>query len=194
MLVHKKKNVTQAEQRLTENRIAAEEKFQDLMNKIAEQGAVKRPQTLQEERDATLEILNGLYQTALQLAKQSGENTNNVEIAYQTARQNILKDFADKELAKTKELEEQKAQARQEYGLDTFEDQYAARRKKIENDSVLNEQERQQALTLLDQQAEEHRLQIRQQYGLASQQELYNAELDQLKMHLQNKEISEARI
>ena len=90
-----------------------------------------------------------------------------------------------------KKAEEQKAQARQEYGLDTFEDQYAARRKKIESDTLLNEQERQQALTLLDQQAEEHRLQIRQQYGLVTQQDLYNAELDQLKMHLQNKEISE---
>ena len=185
------KNVTQAEQGLAESRIAVEEKYQELMNKIAEQGAVKQTQTLQEERDVKLDFLNGYYQAALQLAKQNGEDTNNVETAYQTARQNILKEYADKELAKVKELEERKAQARQEYGLDTFEDQYAARRKKIENDSLLNEQERQQALTLLDQQAEEHRLQIRQQYGLASQQELYNAELDQLKMHLQNKEISE---
>ena len=185
------KNVTQAEQGLAESRIAAEEKYQELMNKIAEQGAVKQTQTLQEERDVKLDFLNGYYQAALLLAKQNGEDTNNVETAYQTARQNILKEYADKELAKVKELEERKAQARQEYGLDTFEDQYAARRKKIENDSLLNEQERQQALTLLDQQAEEHRLQIRQQYGLASQQELYNAELDQLKMHLQNKEISE---
>lgn len=185
------KNVTQAEQGLAESRIAAEEKYQELINKIAEQGAVKQTQTLQEERDVKLDFLNGYYQAALQLAKQNGEDTNNVETAYQTARQNILKEYADKELAKVKELEERKAQARQEYGLDTFEDQYAARRKKIENDSLLNEQERQQALTLLDQQAEEHRLQIRQQYGLASQQELYNAELDQLKMHLQNKEISE---
>ena len=185
------KNVTQAEQGLAESRIAAEEKYQELINKIAEQGAVKQTQTLQEERDVKLDFLNGYYQAALQLAKQNGEDTNNVETAYQTARQNILKEYADKELAKVKELEERKAQARQEYGLDTFSDQYAARRKKIEDDSVLNEQERQQALTLLDQQAEEHRLQIRQQYGLASQQELYNAELDQLKMHLQNKEISE---
>ena len=185
------KNVTQAEQGLAESRIAAEEKYQELMNKIAEQGAVKQTQTLQEERDVKLDFLNGYYQAALQLAKQNGEDTNNVETAYQTARQNILKEYADKELAKVKELEERKAQARQEYGLDTFEDQYAARRKKIENDSLLNEQERQQALTLLDQQAEEHRLQIRQQYGLVTQQELYNAELDQLKMHLQNKEISE---
>ena len=185
------KNVTQAEQGLAESRIAAEEKYQELMNKIAGQGEVKQTQTLQEERDVKLDFLNGYYQAALQLAKQNGEDTNNVETAYQTARQNILKEYADKELAKVKELEERKAQARQEYGLDTFEDQYAARRKKIENDSLLNEQERQQALTLLDQQAEEHRLQIRQQYGLASQQELYNAELNQLKMHLQNKEISE---
>ena len=185
------KNVTQAEQGLAESRIAAEEKYQELMNKIAEQGAVKQTLTLQEERDVKLDLLNGYYQAALQLAKQNGEDTNNVETAYQTARQNILKEYADKELAKVKELEEQKAQARQEYGLDTFEDQYAARRKKIENDTLLNEQDRQQALTNLDQQAEEHRLQIRQQYGLASQQELYNAELEQLKMHLQNKEISE---
>lgn len=185
------KNVTQAEQGLAESRIAAEEKYQELMNKIAEQGEVKQTQTLQEERDVKLDFLNGYYQAALQLAKQNGEDTNNVETAYQTARQNILKEYADKELAKVKELEERKAQARQEYGLDTFEDQYAARRKKIESDTLLNEQECQQALTLLDQQAEEHRLQIRQQYGLVTQQELYNAELDQLKMHLQNKEISE---
>ena len=185
------KNVTQAEQGLAESRIAAEEKYQELMNKIAEQGTVKQTLTLQEERDVKLDFLNGYYQAALQLAKQNGEDTNNVETAYQTARLNILKEYADKELAKVKELEEQKAQARQEYGLDTFEDQYAARRKKIENDTLLNEQERQQALTLLDQQAEEHRLQIRQQYGLATQQELYNAELEQLKQHLQNKEISE---
>lgn len=191
LISSQEKNVTQAEQGLAESRIAAEEKYQELMNKIAEQGAVKQTLTLQEERDVKLDFLNGYYQAALQLAKQNGKDTNNVETAYQTARQNILKEYADKELAKVKELEQQKAQARQEYGLDTFEDQYAARRKKIENDTLLNEQERQQALTLLDQQAEEHRLQIRQQYGLASQQELYNAELNQLKMHLQNKEISE---
>ena len=191
LISSQEKNVTQAEQGLAESRIAAEEKYQELMNKIAEQGAVKQTLTLQEERDVKLDFLNGYYQAALQLAKQNGKDTNNVETAYQTSRQNILKEYADKELAKVKELEQQKAQARQEYGLDTFEDQYAARRKKIENDTLLNEQERQQALTLLDQQAEEHRLQIRQQYGLASQQELYNAELNQLKMHLQNKEISE---
>ena len=185
------KNVAQAQQKLEEARIAAEEKYQAVMSQLIEQGQVKQTLTLEQERDTKLELLSGYYNAALQLAKQSGEDTSAVESAYQQARINILSEYNDKQLAQIKEFEQKKAQARQEYGLDTFSDQYAARRKKIENDSVLNEQERQQALTLLDQQAEEHRLQIRQQYGLASQQELYNAELDQLKMHLQNKEISE---
>ena len=185
------KNVTQAKQKLEEARIAAEEKYQAVMSQLIEQGKIQQTLTLEQERDAKLELLSGYYNAALQLAKQSGEDTSAVESAYQQARINILSEYNDKHLAKIKELEQKKAQARQEYGLDTFSDQYAARRKKIEDDSVLSEQERQQALTLLDQQAEEHRLQIRQQYGLASQQELYNAELDQLKMHLQNKEISE---
>lgn len=163
--------------------IEAEKEYYESLEKIQESAPAK-PQTLKEECDAKLLLLDGYYQASLQRAKENGEREKEVTKAYEAAKAAIIVDYA-------KKAEEQKAQARQEYGLDTFEDQYVARRKKIEDDSVLNEQERQQALTLLDQQAEEHRLQIRQQYGLASQQELYNAELDQLKMHLQNKEISE---
>ena len=163
--------------------IEAEKEFYESLDQI-QQLAPAKPQTLQQECDAKLLLLDGYYKAALQRAKDNGEREKEVTDAYEAAKAAIIVDYA-------KKAEEQKAQARQEYGLDTFEDQYAARRKKIENDTLLNEQERQQALTLLDQQAEEHRLQIRQQYGLASQQELYNAELDQLKMHLQNKEISE---
>ena len=163
--------------------IEAEKEYYESLEKIQESAPAK-PQTLKEECDAKLLLLDGYYQASLQRAKENGEREKEVVKAYEAAKAAIIVDYA-------KKAEEQKAQARQEYGLDTFEDQYAARRKKIEDDSVLNEQERQQALTLLDQQAEEHRLQIRQQYGLASQQELYNAELNQLKMHLQNKEISE---
>lgn len=163
--------------------IEAEKEYYESLEKIQESAPAK-PQTLKEECDAKLLLLDGYYQASLQRAKENGEREKEVTKAYEAAKAAIIVDYA-------KKAEEQKAQARQEYGLDTFEDQYAARRKKIEDDSVLNEQERQQALTLLDQQAEEHRLQIRQQYSLASQQELYNAELDQLKMHLQNKEISE---
>ena len=163
--------------------IEAEKEYYESLEKI-QQSAPDKPQTLQDECDAKLLLLDGYYQASLQRAKDNGEREKEVTEAYEAAKAAIIVDYA-------KKAEEQKAQARQEYGLDTFEDQYAARRKKIENDTLLNEQERQQALTNLDQQAEEHRLQIRQQYGLATQQELYNAELEQLKMHLQNKEISE---
>ena len=163
--------------------IEAEKEYYESLDQIR-QSAPAKPQTLQQECDAKLLLLDGYYKAALQRAKDNGEREKEVTDAYEAAKAAIIVDYA-------KKAEEQKAQARQEYGLDTFEDQYATRRKKIENDTLLNEQERQQALTLLDQQAEEHRLQIRQQYGLVTQQELYNAELDQLKMHLQNKEISE---
>lgn len=163
--------------------IEAEKEYYESLEKI-QQSAPDKPHTLQDECDAKLLLLDGYYQASLQRAKDNGEREKEVTEAYEAAKAAIIVDYA-------KKAEEQKAQARQEYGLDTFEDQYAARRKKIENDTLLNEQERQQALTNLDQQAEEHRLQIRQRYGLATQQELYNAELEQLKQHLQNKEISE---
>lgn len=163
--------------------IEAEKEYYESLDQI-QQTAPSKPQTLQQECDAKLLLLDGYYKAALQRAKDNGEREKEVTEAYEAAKTAIIVDYA-------KKAEEQKAQARQEYGLETFEDQYAARRKKIESDTLLSEQERQQALTLLDQQAEEHRLQIRQQYGLVTQQELYNAELDQLKMHLQNKEISE---
>ena len=163
--------------------IEAEKEYYESLDQIR-QSAPAKPQTLQQECDAKLLLLDGYYKAALQRAKDNGEREKEVTDAYEAAKAAIIVDYA-------KKAEEQKVQARQEYGLDTFEDQYAARRKKIESDTLLNEQERQQALTLLDQQAEEHRLQIRQQYGLISQQELYNAEMEQLKMHLQNKEISE---
>lgn len=156
--------------------VEAEKQYYDALDKIQETAPAK-PQTLQEECDAKLLILDGYYKAALQRAGEDGERQKEVTEAYEKAKAAIIVDYA-------KKAEEEKARARQEYGLDTFEDQYAARRKKIENDTLLNEQERQQALTNLDQQAEEQRLQIRQQYGLASQQELYNAENEQLKEHL----------
>ena len=156
--------------------IEAEKQYYDALEKIQETAPAK-PQTLQEECNAKLLVLDGYYKAALQRAIEDGERQKEVTEAYEKAKAAIIVDYA-------KKAEEEKARARQEYGIDTFEDQYAARRKKIENDTLLNEQERQQALTNLDRQAEEQRLQIRQQYGLTSQQELYNAENEQLKEHL----------
>lgn len=188
------KRVDDALQKLTDAQIEAEKNYQAVMEKLTNEGKVAQTLTLEQERDAKLAVLDGYYKAAKLLAEQSGEDITNVETAYQTARQNILNDYADKELKRIKELEAQKAQARQEYGLDTFEDQYAAQAAKRKADydkGLIDKQQYDQAMANLDRDAEDHKLQIRQQYGLASQQELYNAELEQLKQHLENKEISE---
>ena len=167
--------------------IENEEQFYDALEKMEDMRKASAPQTLQQELDTKLLALDGYYKASLQLAEDDGEKQKQVTIAYEAAKAQITAEYV-------KKAAEDKEQARQAYGLNTFEDELAARRKKIDEDyakGVLTEQQHQQALTNLDQQAEEHRLQIRQQYGLATQQELYNAELALLKQHLQNKEISE---
>lgn len=159
--------------------VEAEKQYYDALEKIQETAPAK-PQTLQEECDAKLLVLDGYYKAALQRAIEDGERQKEVTEAYEKAKAAIVADYA-------KKIEEERARARQEYGLDTFTDQLAARRKKIDEDfakGVLNEEQHKQAITNLEKQAEEQRLQIRQQYGLASQQELYNAEDEQLKEHL----------
>lgn len=159
--------------------IEAEKQYYDALEKI-EETAPAKPQTLQEECDAKLLVLDGYYKAALQRAIEDGGKQKEVTEAYEKAKAAIVADYA-------KKIEEEKARARQEYGIDTFTDQLAARRKKIDEDfakGVLNKEQHQQAITNLEKQAEEQRLQIRQQYGLASQQELYNAENEQLKEYL----------
>ena len=159
--------------------VEAEKQYYDALEKIQETAPAK-PQTLQEECDAKLLVLDGYYKAALQRAIEDGERQKEVTEAYEKAKAAIVADYA-------KKIEEERARARQEYGIDTFTDQLAARRKKIDEDfakGLLTQEQYQQAITNLEKQAEEQRLQIRQQYGLASQQELYNAELEQLKEHL----------
>ena len=159
--------------------VEAEKQYYDALEKIQETAPAK-PQTLQEECDAKLLVLDGYYKAALQRAIEDGERQKEVTEAYEKAKAAIVADYA-------KKIEEERARARQEYGIDTFTDQLAARRKKIDEDfakGLLTQEQYNQAIANLEKQAEEQRLQIRQQYGLASQQELYNAELEQLKEHL----------
>lgn len=188
------KNVAQAQQKLEEVQIAAQEKYQTVMAQLLEQGKVQQTLTLEQERDAKLEVLGGYYETALQFAQQAGEDQAMVDAAYQQAKLNILAEYNNKQLAAAKALEEQQAQARQQYGLETFEEHLQAQRQKAKEDydkTLLTEEQYQQALANIEKQGEEHRLQLRQQYGLASQQEIYNAELAMLKQHLENKEMTE---
>ena len=186
-LIFSQQRAVAAQQQQANNAyLEAEKQYYEALDRIR-QASPSQPQTLRQECDEKLLILDGYYKASLQLAKDDASRQKQVTAAFEAARAAIKAEYAHKE-------QEQKAQARQQHGLYTFDDELAARRKKINDDfekGLLDQEQHNQALYNLDKQAEEHRLQIRQQYGLASQQELYNAELQQLRQHLQNKEISE---
>lgn len=186
-LIFSQQRAVAAQQQQANNAyLEAEKQYYEALDRIRQE-APSQPQTLRQECDEKLLILDGYYKASLQLAKDDASRQKQVTAAFEAARAAIKAEYAHKE-------QEQKAQARQQHGLYTFDDELASRRKKINDDfekGLLDQEQHNQALDNLDKQAEEHRLQIRQQYGLASQQELYNAELKQLKQHLQNKEISE---
>ena len=142
--------------------------------------APSKPQTLQQECDAKLLVLDGYYQASLQLAADDAEKQKQLTEAYEMAKTNIIAEYA-------KKAEEEKARARQEYGLDTFDDQEAARAKAIQkacDEGVVNKQRYEQAMTNLEKQAEEQRMQIRQQYGLVKQKSEYQQRLEQLQEFL----------
>ena len=186
-LIFSQQRAVAAQQQQANNAyLEAEKQYYEALDRIR-QASPSQPQTLRQECDEKLLILDGYYKASLQLAKDDASRQKQVTAAFEAARAAIKAEYAHKE-------QEQKAQARQQHGLYTFDDELAARRKKINDDfekGLLDQEQHNQALYNLDKQAEEHRLQIRQQYGLASQQEHYNAELQQLRQHLQNKEISE---
>lgn len=184
--LQQQKAVTTQQQAANNAYLEAEKQYYEALSQL-ENMAPTKPQTLQEECQAKITILEGYYKASLQLAKDDSEKQKQLDKAYEEAKTAIKADYAEK-------ADAQHGHSRQQYGLTTFEEQYQAQAKKRKEDydkGILNKQEYEQAMANLDQQAEEHRLQIRQQYGLASQQELYNAELEQLKQHLQSKELSE---
>ena len=149
-LIFSQQRAVAAQQQQANNAyLEAEKQYFEVLDRIR-QAAPSQPQTLRQECDEKLLILDGYYKASLQLAKDDAGRQKQVTTAFEAARAAIKAEYARKE-----------------------------------------QEQHNQALYNLDKQAEEHRLQIRQQYGLASQQELYNAELQQLRQHLQNKEISE---
>lgn len=187
LLETQEKAVIDQKQAVYEAYLDMEKQYYDNLDKL-KTTAPTQPQTLQEECEAKLLILEGYYQASLQMAEDDVERQRQTTEAYEAAKAAIVADYA-------KKAEEEKARARQEYGLDTFTDQLAARRKKIDEElakGLLTQEQHAQAVANLEKDAEAHRLQIRQQYGLAKQQELYDAEFELLKQHLEKKEISEA--
>lgn len=179
-------NEQQAKQAYQDKALAAQQKFYDTMKQLEQQGMTAQ-QRQKFDHDLQLSALEANYKASLDYARQHGEDEKALTEAYAKAKLQIEMDWA-------KKTEEQKAQVRQQYGLVTFEEQLAAerrRRKESFDKGLINEEKYNQAISNLEQDAEEHKLQIRQQYGIATQQELYDAEMAQLKQHLDNRVITQ---
>lgn len=160
--------------------IEAEKEYYESLDQIR-QSASAKPQTLQQECDAKLVILDGYYKASLQRAKDNGEREKEVTEAYEAAKAAIVAEYEQKK-------EEERARAKQDYGLETFDEQQKAKRKKLDEDyakGLLSAEEYEKAKNNLIKEAEEYRNQILQQYGLAKRKDIYQEEFEHLKSLLQ---------
>lgn len=111
-------NQRKAEQAHFDQQVAAEQAYQDALAKVMEQGEVQQELTLEQQRDQKLEILKGYYQAALDLAKQNGEDTVQVEKAYKDAQAQIDAEYTAKHSEQLAQQADKKKQARQALGFD----------------------------------------------------------------------------
>lgn len=111
-------NLRAAEQAHFEQQVAVEQAYQDALAKVMEQGETQQELTLEQKRDQKLEVLKGYYQAALNMAKQNGEDTTQLEKAYKDVQIQIEKEYITKQKELLDEQDEKKKQARQALGFD----------------------------------------------------------------------------
>lgn len=111
-------NQRKAEQAHFDQQVAAEQAYQDVLAKVMEQGETEQELTLEQQRDQKLEVLKGYYQAALDLAKQNGEDTVQVEKAYKDAQAQIEKEYIAKHKEQLDQQDDKEKQARQALGFD----------------------------------------------------------------------------
>lgn len=111
-------NLRAAEQAHFDQQVAVEQAYQDALAKVMEQGEAQQELTLEQQRDQKLEVLRGYYQAALNMAKQNGEDTTQLEKAYKDVQIQIEKEYITKQKELLDEQDEKKKQARQALGFD----------------------------------------------------------------------------
>ena len=111
-------NLRAAEQAHFDQQVTVEQAYQDTLAKVMEQGETQQVLTLEQQRDQKLEVLRGYYQAALNMAKQNGEDTTQLEKAYKDVQIQIEKEYITKQKELLDEQDEKKKQARQALGFD----------------------------------------------------------------------------
>lgn len=159
-------NLRAAEQAHFEQQVAVEQAYQDALAKVMEQGEAQQELTLEQQRDQKLEVLKGYYQAALNMAKQNGEDTAQLEKAYKDAQNQIEADM--------------EKQARQALGFDQqseYDRQLELLRQALDNQYIT-------------QQEYEQRVQQLKKESFAKQAEYYTNLFSNAVTSLQNAEMA----
>lgn len=173
-------NLRAAEQAHFDQQVAVEQAYQDALAKVMEQGETQQELTLEQQRDQKLEVLKGYYQAALNMAKQNGEDTTQLEKAYKDIQAQIQKEYITKQKEQLDEQDEKKKQARQALGFD----------QQSEYDRQL--QQLKQALDnqYITQQEHEEKVQQLKKESFAKQAEYYTNLFSNAVTSLQNAEMA----
>lgn len=173
-------NLRAAEQAHFDQQVAVEQAYQDALAKVMEQGEMQQELTLEQQRDQKLEVLRGYYQAALNMAKQNGEDTTQLEKAYKDIQAQIQKEYITKQKELLDEQDDKKKQARQALGFD----------QQSEYDRQL--QQLKQALDnqYITQQEYEQRVQQLKKESFAKQAEYYTNLFSNAVTSLQNAEMA----
>ena len=173
-------NLRAAEQAHFDQQVAVEQAYQDALAKVMEQGETQQELTLEQQRDQKLEVLRGYYQAALNMAKQNGEDTAQLEKAYKDVQAQIEKEYITKQKELLDEQDDKKKQARQALGFD----------QQSEYDRQL--QQLQQALDnqYITQQEHEQRVQQLKRESFMKQAECYTNLFSNAVTSLQNAEMA----
>jgi hypothetical protein len=111
-------NLRAAEQAHFDQQVAVEQAYQDALAKVMEQGETQQVLTLEQQRDQKLEVLRGYYQAALNMAKQNGEDTAQLEKAYKDVQNQIEAEYTAKHNEQLAQQADKEKQARQALGFD----------------------------------------------------------------------------
>lgn len=173
-------NLRAAEQAHFDQQVTVEQAYQDALAKVMEQGGTQQELTLEQQRDQKLEVLKGYYQAALNMAKQNGEDTAQLEKAYKDIQTQIEKEYITKQKELLDEQDDKKKQARQALGFD----------QQSEYDRQL--QQLQQALDnqYITQQEHEQRVQQLKRESFMKQAECYTNLFSNAVTSLQNAEMA----
>lgn len=144
-------NLRAAEQAHFDQQVAVEQAYQDALAKVMEQGETQQELTLEQQRDQKLEVLKGYYQAALNMAKQNGEDTAQLEKAYKDIQTQIEKEYITKQKELLDEQDDKKKQARQALGFDQqseYDRQLLQLKQALDNQYITQEEHEQRVQQL----------------------------------------------